>query len=455
MRRFSSWMSSGAPVQEKDREPPKLSKRAYGYVKEGERMKQIAELSANQYSKDNPDGVVIAGIAQNSILQEELADYFNAHLELKEQDFSYGDSISSSDRLAHALNALFKTRFNSRVDLKPDQFVFGGGLTAIIDQLTSLVCDVGEGILIAEPYYNGFNHDITGRSEGIPVGVSLKDFDDLASPATLDAFEDKLTELKSQDGPTIRAVILCSPHNPCGFTYPRETIIRYLQFVEKHDLHLFVDEIYALTTFANPNMPNAPPFQSILSFDIGKESGCDPSRVHCLYGASKDFSVNGLRIGVFSSPWNKQFMTAFQANSIFMKISSASDALWSTLLNDRDYLDKYIHKNSRELAATYAHSACFLRANGVPFREANSAMFIWMDLRKFLRTKTDAGVVLSSQQAQEDDLAAELIKAGIFIAPGQIYAAPEPGFFRLTFTLRMDYLDVALSRFKKVLDARR
>jgi 1-aminocyclopropane-1-carboxylate synthase len=37
-----------------------------------------------------------------------------------------------------------------------------------------------------------------------------------------------------------------------------------------------------------------------MSIDVEKEAGCHPGRVHQLYGASKDFCLNGLRIGLFS-----------------------------------------------------------------------------------------------------------------------------------------------------------
>ena len=103
--------------------------------------------------------------------------------------------------------------------------------------------------------------------------------------------------------------MLCNPHNPLGqsfprcplaasvltllpptepgFCYSRETLLAYCRFVEKRNLHLISDEIYALSTFSSPSSPDAQSFVSILSLDVLKEAGCCPSRVHAVYGASK------------------------------------------------------------------------------------------------------------------------------------------------------------------------
>lgn len=60
-------------------------------------------------------------------------------------------------------------------------------------------------------------------------------------------------------------------------------------------MHLISDEIYAKSVFSNPAIPNPIPFTSILSLNLG--DAVDQSLVHVLYGASKDFCANGLRLG--------------------------------------------------------------------------------------------------------------------------------------------------------------
>lgn len=64
----------------------------------------------------------------------------------------------------------------------------------------------------------------------------------------------------------------------------------------QNDLHFISDEIYAKSTFQNQAIRNTVPFQSTLSLDF---SGIvDETRHHIIYGASKDFCANGLRLGL-------------------------------------------------------------------------------------------------------------------------------------------------------------
>jgi 1-aminocyclopropane-1-carboxylate synthase len=143
---------------------------------------------------------------------------------------------------------------------------------------------------------DGFDEDMTVRSGAVVVAVDVGP--DYASPGTLDAFEHQLS-LSVQEGIKPAAVMLTNPNNPLGFNYPRETIIAYARFCEKHNLHLVVDEIYALSQFENDEVEEKDrvPFTSILAIDVLKEAGCNPARVHVLYGVAKDFGANGFRIG--------------------------------------------------------------------------------------------------------------------------------------------------------------
>ena len=89
-----------------------------------------------------------------------------------------------------------------------------------------------------------------------------------------------------------------------GFCYSKKTLLAYARFAQKYDLHLISDEIYALSVFKTDGEsfelvtqllltrfgstdPPMQEFVSILSIDPLLEAGCDPARIHCIYGASK------------------------------------------------------------------------------------------------------------------------------------------------------------------------
>jgi aspartate/methionine/tyrosine aminotransferase len=64
-----------------------------------------------------------------------------------------------------------------------------------------------------------------------------------------------------------------------------------MQFCNKYDLHLFADEVYALSVLDS----SLTLFTSVLSFD--SSSYISPEYLHVVYGMSKDFAAGGLRLG--------------------------------------------------------------------------------------------------------------------------------------------------------------
>jgi len=82
-------------------------------------------------------------------------------------------------------------------------------------------------------------------------------------------------------------------------------------FCSERGCHFISDEIYARSVFHNPNIPEAPAFVSTLAYDLTDH--IDPQMHHVLYGASKDFCMNGLRLG-FLYTKNKGIIGAMSSN---------------------------------------------------------------------------------------------------------------------------------------------
>ena len=66
-------------------------------------------------------------------------------------------------------------------------------------------------------------------------------------------------------------------------------------FCQKHHLHFVSDEVYALTSYENPDIPDPIPFVSALSLDV-TALGVDPSLTHTVWSTSKDFGQSGVRM---------------------------------------------------------------------------------------------------------------------------------------------------------------
>lgn len=114
-------------------------------------------------------------------------------------------------------------------------------------------------------------------------------------------YEEALIQAE-KDGVPVKALFLCSPHNPLGTEdskqsfyhgsndlqgrcYPREVLVGLMKFCQRHKIHLISDEIYALSVWKNPEAPDAVTFESVLSIDT--TGIIDPGLVHVLWGMSK------------------------------------------------------------------------------------------------------------------------------------------------------------------------
>ncbi|GAA6059750.1 hypothetical protein JCM10212_001958 [Sporobolomyces blumeae] len=429
-------------------DPPTLSTRGRQALDRPPLLK--CSLFENQFADSNPRGYINLGVAENSLCVEWLIDYFEKHFSLNYSDFTYGTSLSGSNRLFAALRNLFGEYFHALRPVEREHIITGTGASTVIDLLVSTIADEGEGILVARPFYNGFATSFGCRNGVRAVGVELNEGTE-ARVEAIEAYEAEL-ERSRNNGVEIRAVMLCNPHNPLGFCYPRETLLAYARFCEKHNLHLIVDEIYALSTFATPH--DAVPFTSILSIDPLAEAHCNPSRIHVVYSASKDWGVNGLRLGVLVSQSNPALHTAMESSCLLMKISSASDILWTSLLLDPVALPHYLSMNQSRLARAYAAAVAFLERLEIPYRPSNAGHFVWIDLRSYLPDHAaEDGKSLESGVEQEEELAKHFLRHGINVARGSAYSHPVPGFFRLTFTLRPDYFEIGLARFQEALAA--
>lgn len=132
------------------------------------------------------------------------------------------------------------------------------------------------------------------------IEVAFGDTDQFSMDAIL-KYEEVLNEAHKKGVP-IKALFLCSPHNPLGrlssrksicilsndlqgHCYPREVLIGLMKLCQKHNIHLISDEIYALSVWQNPEVPDAVTFESVLSIDT--TGIIDPGLVHVLWGMSK------------------------------------------------------------------------------------------------------------------------------------------------------------------------
>jgi 1-aminocyclopropane-1-carboxylate synthase len=267
-----------------------------------------------------------------------------------------------------------------------------------------------------------------------PIMVDMADIDPTGTDAVA-RYENKLQENESDEhAPKIRALMLANPHNPLGRCYTREALEAYLKLCAKYNIHLISDEVYAMSVFANDDVPNPLPFVSILSFDT--KQYIDPSLVHMLYGMSKDFCSNGLLVGALVSQANPG-LSGIVAASKLAWASSMSQYAWARMLKDDDFLETFFGSYRCKLRAAYERCTRYLEANRIPYEQASAGPFIWIDLSQHLQ---------NDSLTSECELAWKIFRHRLFLATGETYFAEQNGRFRLTFALPAETMTVAFER---------
>lgn len=408
----------------------------------------------------NPHGIVNMAISNNYLLEPELLTFFGANLQMQPTDLTYGTSLFGSHRLFATLCTLFNSStFNPIKPILSQHLITGPGCGPLLDQLAEHLAEPGDAMLVAAPYYNGYDADFACRCEVkcIPVfsewddGTGSKNFE---GKTALRGFELAKEDWQAHNPENrIRAVIVCNPHNPVGRCYDREALLEYGRFAEKHNLHLIFDEIFAMSTYRSDleckgQKPES--FHSALSIDWQKEADCHPGRIHVIWSASKDFGINGLRVGTLISQGNPALLRAMKATAKLYMVSSPADALFCALIDNNEVYNDFIRTNQARMAQAYDIVVRWCAYHSIKHVQCSAGHFILIDLSRFLPKEVD-GQTLKDESAREGALWTHFLQNAVCLTPGSNYHHPQLGMFRLTFTLRRQALLEGLMRIENAL----
>ncbi|KAH8757222.1 putative 1-aminocyclopropane-1-carboxylate synthase [Diaporthe sp. PMI_573] len=398
----------------------------------------------------NPNGFLSLGVAENTLMHKELISHIESTLKLDSHALGYGDGFDGSHRLRQILSDFLTSWFKPSRPVLPQEVVVTSGVSAAIEACAFSLCDPGDGVLLARPFYRAFLYNLRNRAGLRPVLVSFNGTDPMAAES-IKAYERALLEAK-QEGITIKALMLCNPHNPLGRCACPQLLHELMRFCQKYKIHLISDEIYGLSCWGNTELPDTSPFHSVLAID--KTNLIDPALVHVLWGMSKDFGVNGMRLGCVVSQSNDDLLRALRANSIFTCPSSLADRATVSILSNAAFVKNFIKKDQQRLAEHYDRITRFLSHHKICFAPSNSGFFIWADLFSFWSPRLGSTVAnighsdgeSSEKWTLEDRLSEHFYKQKIFLAAGKSFGSEDAGWFRLTFALEQDYLDEGLRR---------
>ena len=102
------------------------------------------------------------------------------------------------------------------------------------------------------------------------------------------SFQPSVPDIADKVGSYTKAVILNSPNNPSGVMYPADFVAEMVEFCEKKNLWLIMDDLYNRLVFDGQKAPNP--------YEFAKDTG-EASRLVVVQGVSKMYAMTGFRIG--------------------------------------------------------------------------------------------------------------------------------------------------------------
>ncbi|KAJ7435804.1 PLP-dependent transferase [Mycena galericulata] len=395
------------------------------------------------------EGTINLSIAENSLLSERLIEHLSRPITtFRTQHLRYRATLikSTLPTVEDLIPEYINEHFHPRVPVTRENSIAGPGIGAVLAQLIWALAGEGEGVLMSAPFYDDYVRDIAHPAMAMLLLADIPAELNSLSPDALLYLESKILE-SERVGIKIRVMLLPNPHNPIPQVVPKEVIKGYALLAQKYNIHLIVDEVYGLSTYNNSAYPPAvnEKFESVLTYDLA-EMGVDPSRVHVLAGPTKDFGASGLKLGLLISQANSDLLKLVRPLFNATPISSASDALFARVLQDKPFVEKFLADNRAALADAYEFVAGWLIFHNLEFTRANAGVYVVVDFAPFLaRISPD-----SACPTERLDLGvAALIREKVFMKPTNLMADPIQTRFRLIFTQQRDTMTLALRRIEK------
>jgi aspartate aminotransferase len=161
--------------------------------------------------------------------------------------------------------------------LAPQNVIASSGAKQSIMTLLYAILEPKDEVVYPAPYWVSYP-EMAKLAGGVGVAVLPED----------GSFQPSVPDVADRVGSYTKAVILNSPNNPSGVMYSKDFIAEMVEFCEKRDLWLVMDDLYNRLVFDGQKAPNP--------YDFAKDKG-PSSKLVVVQGVSKMYAMTGFRIG--------------------------------------------------------------------------------------------------------------------------------------------------------------
>ncbi|TKR70884.1 hypothetical protein L596_022848 [Steinernema carpocapsae] len=372
---------------------------------------------------DNPQGKINLCTAENNLCDDLLHEKRQTPIASKQMKRG-----SPTIRTKEAAKRYLE-QFHAASSLRTDFMILTPGCTAAYDMLSFCLCEPGDVVLAAAPFYGRLFNNFEERGQAVVHPVS---YENIMTPRLdVGLFQEKVKQLE-EEGKLVKVIVVINPNNPLGVVFPKGQIIDLCRWASGKDIHVIIDEVFASSVY-----DHAGQFDSFLSY----RNQVDTDRVSYLWGFSKDLCLPGLKFSLVYAE-SEHLVKSLRRLEIMQPCAPCVQHIAEVLLEDLDWLKTFHEEKNARLLKNKNFLCAMLNKLRIDYVPCTAAFTVYVDLRRFL---------VDSSYSSELQLWLELCGSGVFISPGQFMGGAEPGWFRIVFSGDRNALVEGLHRFESAL----
>ncbi|MCI8483116.1 MAG: aminotransferase class I/II-fold pyridoxal phosphate-dependent enzyme [Lachnospiraceae bacterium] len=299
-------------------------------------------------------------------------------------------------------------RFQVSYDYDTEMMITVGGSEAI-DMAMRAMLDPGDEVLIPQPSYVSYM-PCAVLANGRPVIINLKEENEFRLTAQ---------ELEEAVTPKTKLLVLPFPNNPTGAVMERSDLEAIAEVIQKHDLFVLSDEIYAELTYLEGK-----DHVTIASLPGMRE------RTVLINGFSKSYSMTGWRLGYACAPKQilEQMLKIHQYAIMCAPTTSQYAAVEAVRNGDDDVAKMREEYNGRRRYLIHR-----FREMGLKCFEPFGAFYAFPCIQEFDMSSEE----FATRMLQEEK---------VVVVPGTAFGGCGEGFLRISYAYSLDSLKEALDR---------
>lgn len=273
----------------------------------------------------------------------------------------------------------------------------------------------GDEALILDPYYPACFED-TLLAEAVPVTVPLNERRNYG--IELEVLEKKITN-------RTKMIWLCNPSNPTGHVFSRQDLEIIAEVAQKHDLIVFVDEIYEKIVYDGARHVS---ISSLPSME---------DRTITVNGFSKAYAMTGWRIGyVAAGKKLSATLRKLHYYAVLCPNAISQKAAFAALIGPQDCVQEMVreYNRRRELVLNELEKIASLS-----YTKPKGAFYVFPNF--------------SSYERSDEAMAANLLKeARVVTAPGSGFGRTGEGHLRISYSVSYEQVKEGMERIRRHLE---